>query len=677
MSETEANRLAKAVSPYLLQHKDNPVHWREWSDAALAEAKRLDRPILLSVGYAACHWCHVMAHESFEDDDVAAVMNRLFVNVKVDREERPDIDHLYMTALQALGEQGGWPMTMFLTPEGRPFFGGTYFPKEARFGRPGFVTVLEALAKAWRERRDEIDRSAGTIAGRLTEFLSRSAAPGPLDALGLAGPAERIAQMIDPVLGGMRGAPRFPNAPFMEILARSGFKTSEAAHRQAFLATTRSLCLGGIYDHLGGGLHRYSIDDRWLVPHFEKMLYDNAQFLRHLVWAHRTTDEELFRQRIGETVGWLEREMRVEGGGFAASLDADSPDENGHPEEGAYYVWHEAEIGALLGDRAPALESAYDVSAGGNWEGKSILHLLHQKGEVAPDALAEERGVLLEARHRRTRPGRDDKVLADWNGMAIRALAEIAAAGLDERALGLARAAFGFVQERMVVDGRLHHAFRDGRTAGLALSSDYGALIQAAVSLFAATFEAGYLETAQWLADELERWHGDGEGGHFLNASDATDVLMRLRGDQDEAVPSATAQVIDGLAMLAQATGAPEALARAERAATLAAGRVGSSAAGFPGIVAAAGRLRRGSELALFGFRSNRGFEAFLCEMRQNVDLDRLDLVGSDPAKLPETHALSEARPERMPTAYLCRGNVCLPPVTSPEELADLLAPAA
>ena len=322
-----SNQLGDAVSPYLLQHKDNPVHWREWSGAALAEAKQRDCPILLSVGYAACHWCHVMAHESFEDDGVAAVMNRLFVNVKVDREERPDIDHLYMTALHALGEQGGWPMTMFLTPDGRPFFGGTYFPKGPRYGRPGFVQVMEAIAKAWSERRDEVDKSAGTITAHLQEAIGHSGGQSPASAAGagglarleLAAPAARIGQMIDPLRGGMKGAPKFPNAPFMEVLARSAFETGNEAHLGAFLKTMQALSNGGIYDHLGGGLHRYSTDDRWLVPHFEKMLYDNAQFLRHLGWAFRATGDDLFRRRMAETVTWLDREMRLAGGGFAAS----------------------------------------------------------------------------------------------------------------------------------------------------------------------------------------------------------------------------------------------------------------------------------------------------------------------------------------------------------------------
>ena len=675
-----SNQLGDAVSPYLLQHEHNPVAWRQWSGEALGEAKARDCPILLSVGYAACHWCHVMAHESFEDAAVASVMNRLFVNVKVDREERPDIDHLYMSALHAMGEQGGWPMTMFLTPDGRPFFGGTYFPKEPRYGRPGFVQVMEAIAKAWHERRDEIEQSAGTIAGHLQSviggtFGEGTTPSGALRKLDLEASATRIGGLIDPARGGMKGAPKFPNAPFMEILARSAFETGEEAHLAAFLKTTRALAEGGIYDHLGGGLHRYSTDDRWLVPHFEKMLYDNAQFLRHLTWAFRATGDALFRRRIEETVGWLDREMRLDGGGLAASLDADSLDAHGHAEEGAFYVWRDEEVDALLGADAETLKRAYDVSAAGNWEGKSILHRLHPGARSDDPNFAEARAKLLAAREKRSRPGRDDKVLADWNGLAIRALCEVFHTTGDGRALDMAKGAFAFVTGEMVEAGRLRHAARDGRTAGLALSSDYGALISAAAALFAATLQSNYLDRGLWLADELERWHGDGEGGHTLNAEDSADVLFRLRGDQDEAVPSATSLVIEGLAMLGQVTGRIAVTEAAERAAERAAGRIGDNVFGHPGIVAAARRLTRGSELAVFGAAGEDAREAMRRAALASVDLDRLDLSAASPDDLPAQLAIAGIRPERLPAALLCEARVCRAPVFSAGDLAGLLKP--
>ncbi|NDV88382.1 DUF255 domain-containing protein [Aurantimonas aggregata] len=673
MSDQSGNRLANAVSPYLIQHKDNPVHWWEWSDAALDEARATDRPILLSVGYAACHWCHVMAHESFEDPEVAAVMNRLYVNVKVDREERPEIDQLYMTALQAMGEQGGWPMTIFLTPDGRPFFGGTYFPKRASHGRPGFVQLLEAVATAWQDRREELDGSATAILDRLSGFLSTTAEAGRLDTLGVAPAAGRIIQLTDPVLGGFRGAPKFPNAPYMEVLARSSFEGGPATHRDAFVRTLRSLCSGGIYDHVGGGLHRYATDERWLVPHFEKMLYDNAQFLRHLGWAYRASGDVLFRTRIDETVDWLAREMRVKGGGLAASLDADSLDATGHPEEGAFYVWTEEEIDDVLGGADAAFKRAYGVTAGGNWEGKSILHRLHPGATSADPDFAKARNRLLDARAERTRPGRDDKVLADWNGMAIRALAEAARATRNPRALEMAQDAFAYVSTHMIVDGRLRHAARNGRTAGLALSTDYGTLIQAAVAMFATTLDSSYLDRASFFAAELERWHADGTGGHYLNPSDSSDVPIRLRGDHDEAVPSGTATVIEGLSMLAQATGSIEIAERAEQAALLAAGRLGEGAGGAPGIVSAAGRLRRGSELCIIGDPADPGFIAMVDLARARVDLDRLDLITDAPEKLPAYMPLAAVHPSRLPAAYICEDRVCRAPVYDAAALQALL----
>ncbi|MDY8109099.1 thioredoxin domain-containing protein [Fulvimarina sp. 2208YS6-2-32] len=678
MSQSNAaggNQLADAVSPYLLQHKDNPVHWREWGEAAFAEARDRDRPILLSIGYAACHWCHVMAHESFEDAAVAEIMNALFVNVKVDREERPDVDQFYMTALHAFGEQGGWPMTMVLTPEGKPFFGGTYFPKEPRYGRPGFVQIMQALDRAWTERRAEIDKSAEDIGVRLRTHLQTHAAPGELDHLALEPVAARIGTMMDKVRGGMGTAPKFPNAPYMEVLARSGFHHGNEEHKAAFLKTTRALCLGGIYDHIGGGLARYSTDERWLVPHFEKMLYDNAQFLRHLTWCWRATGEDLFRRRIAETVGFLDREMRTAGGGLAASLDADSADAAGHMEEGAFYVWQRAEIDAALGPRAAAFAKAYDVSEGGNWEGHSIPHRLHGGAEGSDADFDEDKAALLTLRERRARPGRDDKILADWNGLAIRALAEIHQATGEETALRLGREAFAFVMGEMVVDGRLRHAARDGRTAGLALSSDYGAMISAAMALFATTLDPALLSHAEWLADELERWHADGEGGHFLNASDASDVPARLRGDQDDAMPSGTSLVLEGLLLLAQVTGRIDLSERAERAVLLAAGRAGAAPSGVPGIVSAAERLTRGSELALFGWRSNPGWNGMVDIVARTVDLDRLDFVTHDPAMLPQSNPMSESHPSRTPAAFHCTGRVCRAPVFTPEALQGLLLP--
>ncbi len=672
---TEGNRLGEAISPYLQQHRDNPVHWHEWGARALSEAEREDKPILLSIGYAACHWCHVMAHESFEDAGVADVMNRHFVNIKVDREERPDIDHLYMTALQAMGEQGGWPMTLFLTPKGEPFYGGTYYPPQASHGRPGFVQLLEAVRNAWDTKREGLLRSAEQMRTHLAGFLSAAGEAVDLPDEALSQAAERISGMIDPELGGMRGAPKFPNAPYLDILARSGFPNGPAAHREGFLVTLRALCEGGIADHVGGGLHRYATDARWLVPHFEKMLYDQAQFLRHLAWGWRATGEGLFRQRALETVAFLRREMQVAGGGLAASLDADSANADGHMEEGAFYVWREAEVDRVLAGLPDVdrFKRAYGVIAGGNWEEKTILERLGGSGEADPAEFGEARIRLFQARSARARPGRDDKVLADWNGLAIRALAEVGATFHHAEALLLARDAYDFVMTGMMRDGRLFHAARDGRLSGPALSSDYGALIAAAATLFSTTLEPRFLADARRLADALEHWHGDGEGGHFMTASDAGDVFLRPRGDPDEAVPGATALVVEGLALLAQVGGEEATRQRAERAARLAQGRIGQGGMAYPGLLAGFDRLARGCELALFGFRSNPGFEAMEATVRGAVDLNRVDLVLNDPDLLPESLALGAFRPGRYPAVTLCRNRTCHPPVFEPAALRELL----
>ena len=416
---TNENRLARETSPYLLQHKHNPVAWWPWGPDALAEAKRTNRPILLSVGYAACHWCHVMAHESFEDDATAAVMNELFVNIKVDREERPDIDQIYMNALHLLGEQGGWPLTMFLTPAGEPVWGGTYFPKSSRYGRPAFVDVLREVARLFRDEPDKIAQNRVALMQRLGE----SARPAGRVVIGTAELdqiARQIAGAFDPVHGGLRGAPKFPNAAMYELLWRAGLRGNDARFFGVIEHTLEHICEGGIYDHLGGGFSRYSVDERWLVPHFEKMLYDNAQLLELLALAFQRTQNPLFQQRAHETVGWLNREMTTKEGAFCASLDADS-----EGEEGKFYVWSLAEIQEVLGPENAALFAAqYDVTAGGNFEGHNILNRLNDlPRSMEPEPkFAMLRSLLHKRRESRIRPGLDDKVLADWNGLMIASL---------------------------------------------------------------------------------------------------------------------------------------------------------------------------------------------------------------------------------------------------------------
>src|SRR5581483_3239746 len=401
-SAFQQNRLAHETSPYLLQHKDNPVAWWAWGPKALAEAKQTHKPILLSVGYAACHWCHVMAHESFEDRATAAVMNELFVNIKVDREERPDIDQIYMAALHLLGEHGGWPLTMFLTPKGEPFWGGTYFPNTSRYGKPAFTDVLRHVARIFREDQKSIDHNKTLLMQRLAA-VPRSEGRPTIGRAELDRAAVQLGGYIDQVHGGMKGAPKFPQPMLLEFLWRAGERTGEGRYFAAVNLTLERICQGGIYDHLGGGFSRYSVDERWLVPHFEKMLYDNAQLLELLALSHQRTGNALFRTRAIETVGWLTREMTTEGGAFCASLDADS-----EGEEGKFYVWSLDEIAKLLGSEDAAFFARhYDVTPGGNFEGHNILNRLARQAANADEEtrLAILRARLLAERAKRVRPG--------------------------------------------------------------------------------------------------------------------------------------------------------------------------------------------------------------------------------------------------------------------------------
>ena len=424
------NPLAREVSPYLLQHQHNPVDWWAWGDAALAEAQASNRPILLSIGYAACHWCHVMAHESFENPAIAQQMNELFINIKVDREERPDLDAIYQQALALLGQQGGWPLTMFLRPDGKPFWGGTYFPPESRWGRPGFGDVLRMIAETYKNDPDAIGKNVGA----LDEALRKLAQPQSGDAITpdiIDQVAERLAQEVDLVDGGIKGAPKFPQVPIFRSFWRGWERNGNPHLRDAVLITLRAMCQGGIYDHLGGGFARYSTDGKWLVPHFEKMLYDNAELTGLLTEVWQEAREPLFAARIAETIGWLEREMLAaadESGdrAFAATLDADS-----EGVEGKFYIWRESEIDRLLGADSALFKRAYDVTPGGNWEQQTILN--RRAGTATPTAQEEEtltllRGKLLAARSQRVRPGWDDKVLTDWNGMMIASLVQAALA---------------------------------------------------------------------------------------------------------------------------------------------------------------------------------------------------------------------------------------------------------
>jgi uncharacterized protein len=668
------NLLGQETSPYLLQHAGNPVHWRPWGRAALDEAKQANKPIMVSIGYAACHWCHVMAHESFEDPETAALMNSLFVNIKIDREERPDIDHIYMSALHALGEQGGWPLTMFTTPDGTPFWGGTYFPPEPRWGRPSFRQVLQGVANAFHTGADTVTQNTAA----LTRFLAGQAAVSPGDPPGptlLTAVSGAFLRTTDPDNGGLRGAPKFPNPPIYRFLWQDSFRSGDPAARDALHLMLERMSQGGIYDHLGGGYARYSTDEIWLVPHFEKMLYDNAQLLELLALAHAHQPNSLYQQRAAETVGWLLRDMTaacVDGrAAFAASEDADS-----EREEGRFYVWTEAEIDTLLGSSAAAFKRAYDVTPDGNWEGHTILRRLSPPGSPTEEAaLTTSRDTLFRAREKRVRPGWDDKVLADWNGLAIAALAR-ASAVFDQPAwLARARQAFDFILTQMTGShGGVEHAWRLGRVTAPGLIEDQAAMARAALALHEATGASTFLSVAIRLADAARDAFGDGSGGFYSTAADATDVpLSRPRTAADNATPSGNGIMAEVLARLYHLTGDTTWRARAEAALSAFSGQPDQMIT-MPTSLAAADLLEEAATVVVTGAPSEPSGLALLRAALTTADPATVVLRAADPGTLPSTHpAYGKSTGPGMTLAYVCRRNVCGLPIADPSTLAQAL----
>jgi len=663
------NRLKHETSPYLLQHADNPVHWHPWGPEALAEARAENKPILLSVGYAACHWCHVMAHESFEDAETARWMNDLFVNIKVDREERPDIDQLYMAALHQLGEQGGWPLTMFLTPGGEPFWGGTYFPKTPQFGRPGFVAVLQEVARLFREEPGKIEQNRSALGQRLLAIPEGAVGIDPRIVTEVA---DRLLNLLDPVNGGLKGAPKFPQASMLELIWRAGLVSGKTRYFEAVEHTLERIARGGIYDHLGGGFARYSVDEEWLVPHFEKMLYDNAQLIDLMTSAWLRTGNDLFRQRIEETVGWLTREMMAEGSAFAASLDADS-----EGEEGLFYLWDEVQVDDLLGTESGSFKQAYDVTASGNFEGRTILNRLKDPFPRSDDEelfLSRSRVVLFEAREPRIRPGRDDKVLADWNGLMIAALARAADTFEQPDWRALAETAYRFIAESMRRDGRLAHSLCDGKSVWPGFASDHAGFLTAALALHDITRKPAYLHDAIEFADALEDWHLDEDGTYRLAASDAADVIIRMRSGTDEATPNPNGLAAAGLARLYHFTGQTRFSDRAERVINAFAPEAARNPLGHASLLTALSVAADGLQIVLIAGESDAAADVLLNTIKTVPDPNRSLIILSPGQDLPPGHpATGKTAIADAATVYVCRGKTCSLPITDANELEALL----
>ncbi|WP_333794100.1 thioredoxin domain-containing protein [Hyphomicrobium sp.] len=666
------NRLGDETSPYLLQHRTNPVHWWSWGPEALAEAKRTGKPILLSIGYSACHWCHVMAHESFEDEVTARVMNDRFVNIKVDREERPDIDAIYMGALHRLGQQGGWPLTMFLDSDAHPFWGGTYFPKTAAYGRPSFVEVLERISNIYRHEPDKVAGNAKALMASLAQEPEGAGGPRLTDQI-LREVTTRLARAVDPVHGGITGAPKFPQWSFFWLLWRGAIRYRNDAAKAAVVKTLERVTMGGIYDHLGGGFARYSVDELWLVPHFEKMLYDNALLIDLMTEVWRETQSPLLAQRIAETVDWMEREMTAAGGGFASALDADS-----EGEEGKFYLWTAEEIDEVLGATDAAMfKEAYGVTPEGNFEGRSILNRLHTDGLAAPEedtGLAGLRAKLLEARARRIRPGWDDKVLADWNGLAIGALARAGVVFDRSHWVTMARRAFTFVTEKMTVSGRLLHSVRNGSGRSPATAGDYANMIWAALRLHQATGESGDLAQAiRWL-DVLDRHYWSATtGGYFTSADDTDDVIVRLKSASDDATPSANAMMVSNLVALGTLTGETRYLARAEAILEAFSADISQRLGAYTGLLAAALDLLS-PQLVVLIESTTEGDEALSKALKHlsmpgAIELRVKDMVGETGPPAVRNKKAEDGQS----AAYVCVGTQCSLPVATSSALRQLV----
>lgn len=677
------NLLSRETSPYLLQHKDNPVHWMPWSQEALDRAKAENKPILLSVGYAACHWCHVMAHESFEDPNTAKVMNDHFINIKVDREERPDIDSIYQTALGLIGEHGGWPLTMFLASDGSPFWGGTYFPNEPKFGRPAFVDVLNHVSNTYKSDHEKISDSVQALKAAL-EKTTKTPADGQLTLDLVDETARSILRMIDPVYGGTTGAPKFPQASIFNFLWSAYKRSHSPLFRESVTVTLNHICQGGIYDHLGGGFSRYATDDAWLVPHFEKMLYDNAQLADLLASVWLETKDPLYQQRIEETIDWVMRPHDRGGllngdedlSAFAAAYDADS-----EGEEGRYYIWSEKEIDDVLGDSSPFFKEMYDVHEMGNWEGKTILNRtakLEMGIESLEGALKQSRDKLLAVRDGRIPPLRDDKILADWNGMMIAALARLSVLFERNDWLQAAIEAFDFICQKMA-DGalgpdRLFHAWCAGKARHPGTLDDYAHMARAALSLFEVTQHDRYLDQAMtWVGIIEDYFLDDVNGGYFLAARDTTDLITRPKTIHDSAVPSGNGIVADVLVRLYFLTGKEHYQTRAENLFKAFATKRSDILYSIPTLLGAFEFYQRAVQVVIVGVNDDDRDALFKAAYRASLAQKIIMVVEPDKTIHDNHPAFGKGMVDNKATAYICQGQTCGLPVNSPDALMQEL----
>jgi uncharacterized protein YyaL (SSP411 family) len=703
-----ANRLAHEKSPYLLQHAHNPVDWYPWGEDAFAKARRENKPIFLSVGYSTCHWCHVMAHESFESEDVAAVMNREFVNIKVDREERPDVDRVYMTFVQATTGGGGWPMSVWLTPDLKPFVGGTYFPPEDRYGQPGFKKVLERIAAAWKDNRDKIVEQGGKIVAALRESQSAAADQGKIDPAILDAAYEQIARSYDPKEGGFGSAPKFPRPVTLNFLSRFYARDPKSeSGKQAVemnLFTLRKMASGGMHDHLGGGFHRYSVDRYWHVPHFEKMLYDQAQLAVAYLDAFQITQDRQYESVARDILDYVARDMTSKEGGFFSAEDADSLFEHGKPEhgEGAFYVWTKKEIDAALGDAAEIFDFHYGVQSHGNapegsdpqdeFRGQNILIERHTIAETAKQykksedevrqSLARSREKLFSIRAKRPRPHLDDKIIAAWNGLMISAYAR-AAQVLDEpRYLEAATRAAKFQRANLYDEKNklLFRSYRDGRSAVEGFADDYAFVVQGLLDLYEVSFDVEWLKLATQLQETQDRLFLDAKNdGYFTTSGKDASVLLRMKDDNDSAEPAASSIAALNLLRLSQFLDDKELEDRARKTIDAFGPTLSHFASAMPQMLVALDfSSSKPRQIVIAGKKDAPESKALLTEVHRHF-LPKTILLLADGAEgqkyLGEKNEAIRAMSiiDGKPAAYVCENFTCKAPVTDPKQLAKLL----
>jgi len=665
------NRLAQETSPYLLQHAHNPVDWYAWSEEALERARKEDKPILLSIGYSACHWCHVMEHESFENPSIAKLMNDNFINIKVDREERPDLDQVYMSAVQMMTGSGGWPLTVFLRPNGEPFYGGTYFPPDDRYGRPGFPRLLANIAEAYRTRQKDIQENAQSLRQQLNQRMQTGQGSGSIGVDVLHTAAGALDSRFDPREGGFGTAPKFPASMSIDFLLRYHYRTGNAHALEMATFTLDKMACGGMYDQAGGGFHRYSTDDRWLVPHFEKMLYDNALLARAYLDGYRLTGKSLYKRITEEILDFIVREMRDPNGGFYSTQDADS-----EGVEGKFYVWDRDEFDSVVGEDAELLARYFNVTDYGNWEHHNILNVprppeMFCKLEKISEAELELKVAaalpkLYTAREKRVHPGRDEKILTDWNGLALRAFADAAAfLGRDDyRAIAEANASFLF--DKLWDGERLLHSFKDGRARFNAYLDDYANVADGLLSLYQLTFDERWLRRAESLADIIvDRFGDEDHGGFYFTATGHEELIARTKDFFDNATPSGNSVAADVLLRLAALLGRDDFRKQAEQIFAAVENHLGQYASGFGRMLAAVDfSIGPSSEIALVG-----GAEPFLSAYRKHY-LPRT-VIAAGTSDIPVLRGRSAQNGK--PTAYVCENLSCKQPVNDVAAFDKLL----